>query len=68
MSDEIMNIEGRWKIWGGFLKLMSYSGIAIVIALLIMWWGLWVDIVNLNGHITKTQQLLLIYSLGPLNN
>ena len=31
MSDEIMNIEGRWKIWGGFLKLMSYSGIAVAI-------------------------------------
>lgn len=40
MSDETMNIEGRWKIWGGFLKLMSYSGIAVAIALLLMWWTL----------------------------
>ncbi len=40
MSDEIMNIEGRWKIWGGFLRLMSYSGIAVAIALLLMWWTL----------------------------
>lgn len=38
MSDEIMDLERRWKTWGGFLKLMSYSGIAVVIALLIMWW------------------------------
>lgn len=40
MSDEIMNIEGRWKIWDGFLKLMSYSGIAVAITLLLMWWAL----------------------------
>ena len=32
-----------------------------------MWWGLG-DTVNLNGHITKTQQLVLIYSLRPLHN
>ena len=40
MSDEIMDLERRWKTWGGFLKLMSYSGIAVVIALLVMWWTL----------------------------
>ena len=38
MSDEIMDLDRRWKTWGGFLKLMSYSGIAVAIALLIMWW------------------------------
>jgi len=38
MSDEIMDLDRRWKTWGGFLKLMSYSGIAVTIALLIMWW------------------------------
>lgn len=38
MSEQHMDLEGRWKTWGGFLKLMSYSGIAVAIALLIMWW------------------------------
>ena len=40
MSNEIMNLESRWKTWGGFLKLMSYGGIAVAAALLIMWWTL----------------------------
>lgn len=40
MSEEHMNIDGRMKVWGGFLKLMTYSGIAIAVALLIMWWTL----------------------------
>jgi len=40
MSDEIMNLDRRWKTWGGFLKLMSYSGIATAIVLLLMWWTL----------------------------
>jgi hypothetical protein len=38
MSDEIMNLEGRWKTWTGFLRLMSYTGIAVTIVLLLMWW------------------------------
>jgi hypothetical protein len=38
MSDDIMNLERRWKTWTGFLRFMSYSGIAVTIALLIMWW------------------------------
>ena len=33
-----MDLDRREKTWGGFLKLMSYSGIAVAIALLIMWW------------------------------
>jgi len=32
-----MDLDRRWKTWGGFLKLMSYSGIAVAITLLIMW-------------------------------
>ena len=38
MSEQHMNLEQRWKTWGGFLKLMTYSGAATAIALLIMWW------------------------------
>ncbi len=40
MSEQHMDLEGRWKVWGGFLKLMGYSGVAIAITLLIMWWAL----------------------------
>jgi hypothetical protein len=40
MSDEIMNLDQRRKVWNGFLKLMTYSGIAVAVALLIMWWTL----------------------------
>jgi len=40
MSDEIMNLDQRKKVWGGFLKLMTYSGITVAIALVIMWWTL----------------------------
>ena len=37
MSEQHMDLDRRWKTWGGFLKLMSYSGIAVAITLLIMW-------------------------------
>jgi hypothetical protein len=40
MSDEIMNLERRWKTWGGFLRLMTYSGVAVTIILALMWWTL----------------------------
>lgn len=38
MSDDIMDLDRRWKTWGGFLRLMGYSAVVIAIALLIMWW------------------------------
>lgn len=38
MSEQHMNLDQRMKTWGGFLKLMSYSGIAVTIVLLLMWW------------------------------
>ncbi len=38
MSEQHMDLDLRWKTWGGFLRLMTYSAVAITIALLIMWW------------------------------
>jgi hypothetical protein len=38
MSEDHSNIEQRMKTWEGFLKLMTYSSVAIVIVMLIMWW------------------------------
>jgi len=38
MSEDRSNIEQRMKTWEGFLKLMTYSGIAITITMLLMWW------------------------------
>ena len=77
MSDEIMDLERRWKTWGGFLKLMSYSGIAVVIALLIAtgWilasgqgdfaqnWPLWLLTVVTAGVVWRTR-LHLLWLLG----
>lgn len=40
MSEQHMNLDQRWKTWGGFLRLMTYSAVAIAIALLIMWWAI----------------------------
>lgn len=38
MSEEHLNLDQRMKVWDGFIKLVTYSSVAIVIALLIMWW------------------------------
>jgi hypothetical protein len=40
MSEQHMNLDQRMKTWGGFLKLMTYSGAATVVVLLLMWWAL----------------------------
>ena len=40
MSEEHMNIDQRMKTWDGFLKLMTYSGAAATVTLLLMWWAL----------------------------
>jgi hypothetical protein len=40
MSEEHMNLDQRMKTWGGFLKLMTYSGTATAVVLLLVWWAL----------------------------
>jgi hypothetical protein len=40
MSDEIMNLDRRWKTWEGFLRFMTYTGVATTIILALMWWTL----------------------------